>query len=151
MNIEYRDLIAGLLFIALGAFVALYASGHYTVGDPARMGPGFFPVVLGWALAALGAVVTLLALRRTTLVAAPPHIALRPLLAVPAAIGAFGLIVEPLGLVPATLALTAIVVFAERPLRWRRTLLLAACLAVISWLIFLVGLQMTLPAFKLPG
>lgn len=151
MKIEYRDLIAGLLFIALGTFVATYASSHYTVGGPARMGPGFFPVALGWVLALLGAVVTLLALRRTALVAAAPRIGLRPLLAVPASVLAFGLIVEPLGLVPATLALTAIVVFAEHPVRWRRTVLLALSLAVISWLIFIVGLQMSLPAFKLPG
>ncbi len=150
-HIEYRDLIAGAVMAALGTFVALYAANHYTIGEPARMGPGFFPVALGWILAALGAIIMLMAFRKTVHALQPPAFSLRGLIAIPLAILVFSLSIDRLGLVPATLALTFIAVFAERPFRLRRTLLLGASLALISWLIFTVALSMNLPAFNFPG
>jgi putative tricarboxylic transport membrane protein len=150
-QIEFRDLVAGTLLLALGMFVAHYAAAHYRIGDPGQMGPGFFPVALGWTLAALGLVIALFAFRKTVHALHPPPFALRPLIAVLAAVLVFSLLVERLGLVPATFALTLVAVFAERPFRWRRTLLLAASLALISWLIFTVALKMTLPAFTFLG
>ena len=59
-NIDWREFIAGALFSAVGIAVALYASSHYQVGSAARMGPGYFPTMLGWVLAALGVVIALL-------------------------------------------------------------------------------------------
>lgn len=150
-HIEYRDLVAGIILSAFGLSVALYAASHYQVGAPSRMGPGFFPVALGWTLTGLGGVIALMSLRKTVQVLHPPPFALRALIAVPAAILVFSLLVEPLGLVPAAVALTCVAVFAEKPVRLRRTLLLGASLALISWLIFTVGLGMTLPAFAFLG
>ena len=51
-HVDVRELIAGAVLMSFGLFVALYAAGHYPVGQAARMGPGFFPVALGWILAA---------------------------------------------------------------------------------------------------
>ncbi|MEZ5738507.1 MAG: tripartite tricarboxylate transporter TctB family protein [Burkholderiaceae bacterium] len=150
-HIDYRDLAAGVLLLALGLFVALYAGAHYRVGEAARMGPGFFPAALGWVLAALGLAIGLLAFRKSVQALQPPRFAWRPLLAILAAILAFGLVVERLGLVPAAVALTGVAVFAEKPLRWRRTFWLAVGLSLLCWLIFSVALQMSLPAFRLPG
>ena len=146
-HIEHRDLVAGLLLLAFGLFVAVYASSNYRIGEASRMGPGYFPMVLGWVLAGLGAVVVLLAFRKTLQVLHPPPFSLRPFLAVLASILVFSLLVERLGLVPATVALTAVAVFAERPMRLKRSLWLAAGLALIAWLIFTVALNMSLPAF----
>ena len=150
-HVDVRDLIGGTLMMVFGVFVALYAGHEYTVGQPARMGPGFFPVTLGWILTGLGVIIALLAFRRTVHVLQPPPFTLRGLLAVLAAIAAFGLLVTSAGLVPATIALTFIAAFAERKFRLRRTVLLAASLCVLAWLIFTVGLQMTLPAFAFLG
>jgi hypothetical protein len=150
-HIEIRDLIAGGVLAAFGVFVALYATHHYDIGTPSSMGPGFFPVALGWLLAGLGAVIALMSLRKTVQVLHPPPVSLRALLAIAAAILVFSLLVERLGLVPATVALTFVAVFAERPVRWRRTLLLAGGLSLLSWLVFTVGLGMTLPAFAFAG
>lgn len=150
-HIEYRDLVAGLLMAGLGLFVAAYAASHYRMGDAARMGPGYFPTVLGLVLAALGLLIVAFAFRKAVHVLSPPPFVWRPLLAVLAAILVFSALVERLGLVPATIGLTFVVVLAERPFQLRRTLLLAIGLALISWLIFAVGLQMTLPAFTFLG
>ncbi len=146
-QIEYRDLIAGVLLASLGLFVALYAASHYTVGQASRMGPGFFPVALGWVLVGLGIIIALLSFRKAVHVLQPPAFALRALIAVPTAILVFSLLVNRLGLVPATMALTFIAVAAEHPYHLRRTAILAICLSLIAWLIFTVGLSMTLPAF----
>jgi hypothetical protein len=111
------------------------------------MGAGFFPVTLGWLLVALGLIVLLLAFRNTVQVLTPPPFALRAIVAVPCAILVFSLVVDRFGLVPATFALTLVAVLAEKPFKLRRTLMLAASLSLISWLIFIVGLNMTLAAF----
>jgi hypothetical protein len=54
MRANPRDVVCGLLFVALGfAFVA-YAAAALAVGQAFAMGPGYFPIALGLVLAALG-------------------------------------------------------------------------------------------------
>ena len=50
-----KDFFAGLLFLVLGVAFALGAQ-TYNVGTGARMGPGYFPLMLGVVLALLGAI-----------------------------------------------------------------------------------------------
>ncbi|GAB4398778.1 MAG: tripartite tricarboxylate transporter TctB family protein [Rhodoferax sp.] len=133
--------------MAIGLFVVRYAGQHYTVGEMARMGPGFFPVVLGWVLTGLGGLMALLSMRGAVQGVQPPPWRPRVLMAVLAAVVVFALLVERLGLVPATLALTLVASVAQRPYRWRRAIGLGLVLALLAWLIFSVGLKMTLPAF----
>lgn len=149
--LDTRELIAGLSLMAVGLFVALYAWGHYQIGQPARMGPGFFPVVLGSVLALLGVIVALMAFRPTLHVLIPPPFAVRPLLAVLASVAVFSLLINRLGLIPATFALTLVAALAERPYKLRRTVLLSIALSAIAWLTFTLGLQMNLPAFAFQG
>jgi hypothetical protein len=44
-----KDFLAGLAAFGIGAAV-VWGGSDYTFGTPRRMGPGFFPVVLGSAL-----------------------------------------------------------------------------------------------------
>ena len=148
-RIDTRDLIAGLTLAALGAFVAWYASDHYAIGRVSRMGPGFAPVALGCVLAGLGTIIALLALRKAIPTADQLPFEWRPLLAVLTAVLVFSGLVERLGLVPATVALVMLAALAEKPYKPKRTLLLGLCVSALAWLIFSVGLQMTLPAFNL--
>ncbi len=150
-HLDLRDFIAGAALVAVGLFVALYASSHYRVGAPARMGPGFFPTMLGYLLAGLGAIVVLFSFRKTIHALTPPPFELRPFLAVLIAVAAFSVLIERIGLVPTTIVMTVIAAFANSQFRLGRALLLGVCLAVLSWLIFSIGLQMTLPAFALPN
>ena len=146
-HIDTRDFIAGTALVMVGLFVALYASSHYQVGEPARMGPGFFPTALGYVLAGLGALVVLFSFRRTVHAFDPPPFALRPFVSVLLAVGAFSAFIERLGLVPTALIVVVVAAFANSNFRVGRALLLGVVLAALSWLIFTVGLQMTLPAF----
>ena len=150
-RVDNRDFISGLLITVIGLFVAIHAMSNLEIGTMARMGPGYFPMALGWLLAGLGVVIFLFSLRSAIASAAPPKVAVRPLIAVFAALLVFSFLIEPFGLVPATLGLTAVAVFAERRPPLRRSVLLAIGLSIVAWLVFSVGLQMTLPAFSLPG
>ena len=51
-----RDIGAGLLFVAIGA-AGLYFGRDLTYGSSARMGPGFFPIILSWLIIGLGVIV----------------------------------------------------------------------------------------------
>jgi len=51
-----KDFLSGIMFICVGAAFAIGAT-NYTIGSGARMGPGYFPLVLGILLAIGGAVV----------------------------------------------------------------------------------------------
>ena len=62
MNIKsQKDFFSGLMFMGVGVAFAWGAAG-YTVGNGARMGPGYFPLVLGVLLAVLGGIITFKAL-----------------------------------------------------------------------------------------
>ena len=50
-----KDFFAGLMFSVVGVGFAVGAS-TYSIGEGARMGPGYFPLMLGIVLAFLGAV-----------------------------------------------------------------------------------------------
>jgi hypothetical protein len=55
MNIKsQKDFFSGLMFLVVGALFAFGAT-KYNVGNAARMGPGYFPLLLGILLAVLGA------------------------------------------------------------------------------------------------
>ena len=57
-----KDFWSGVLFIAIGVFAIVYGM-KYTLGSAARMGPGYFPRILGILLIGLGAILALRALR----------------------------------------------------------------------------------------
>lgn len=52
-----KDFWAGLMFIGFGLFFMIWAFTHYQMGTAVRMGPAYFPTVLGGLLALLGAMV----------------------------------------------------------------------------------------------
>ena len=51
-----KDFFSGLLFVCVGVAFA-WGATTYNVGQGARMGPGYFPLMLGVVLALIGAVV----------------------------------------------------------------------------------------------
>ena len=57
-----KDFFAGMLFVAFG-IAAIVIGSSYTLGTAARMGPGYFPRILGILLIVLGSALALRALR----------------------------------------------------------------------------------------
>ena len=140
---DTRDILAGVLLALVGLFFALYGR-QYTFGEAARMGPGYFPVVLGWILAGLGLLITLPALRR-------PGDAIvvrwKSLGLVVAAVLFFAFALPRLGLVIAVSGAVVLSSLADNELRWPTRLVLAAVTPAIMAGIFVMGLGMTLPLF----
>jgi len=136
-------LIGGGLAILAGLAVVWVGAG-YEVGTARRMGPGWFPVALGWLMAGLGLLLAAASLRRPE-PAEPSD--LRALLAVGAGIAAFAALLERAGLVPAALALVLIAGMGGTRLSLPRQLLLAAGLTGMSLLVFRLGLGLPLKPF----
>jgi hypothetical protein len=143
---DYTDIVGGGLLVGVGLFVALY-SHEYSLGTLTRMGPAYFPRVLGYALAGLGVLIILPALvRRGERHPLQP----RAFFAVLAAVLAFALTLRAFGMVPATVLLVAIAALAQHEVRLVPTLLLAAALATIAVAVFGWGLGVVVPAFDWP-
>ena len=52
-----KDFWSGLMFIGSGLFFMIWGMIHYQMGTAVRMGPAYFPTVLGGLLAVLGAII----------------------------------------------------------------------------------------------
>jgi hypothetical protein len=121
-----QDLLAGLLFLAFGA-AALWFGQSYAFGAATRMGPGFLPNVLGWLLVGLGAFI---AVRALVVGGVPiPRIHLRPQIMIIAALLAFALLVERLGLMAAAAAVVVLGSLASREARPLEIIVIAALTA----------------------
>ena len=137
------DFWTGLGFGGFGLFVALYAATHYKIGTTLRMGPGYFPAVVGGLVALLGLALVAGSLR----LAGPrlPRVEWRPALLILAAGVAFGYLLKPLGLVLATVVLVIASAFGGHEFRWKEAIALAIALAVLSVAIFVYGLGLPFP------
>jgi Tripartite tricarboxylate transporter TctB family len=143
-----RDVLAGLLFIAIGVATAIGAS-DYPLGTIRNIGPGYYPILIGIALALLGAAITVQGVKSApdpAPAADDGSFALRPLIFVIAAVVTFGLLVRPFGLAAAIVALVVISSFAGRDISVLRIVLLCIGMVAASWLVFiyLLGLNMSL-------
>lgn len=144
---DYRDLTGGLLLLVGGLAFAWYAAGHYELGTLRRMGPGMFPMALGFILAAFGLVLMVPALLRP---GAMPETRLWSPLFVLAGVAGFAILIRPFGLIPAILAVTIISSLAELRIYPKSLVLLCLALCGIAYLVFRVGLGLPLPMFRWP-
>lgn len=147
-----RDFFAGLLYIVIGGGFAIGAT-NYTVGTAARMGPGYFPLMVGLLLAFLGAIV----LFRSLVIATPDgdpigKWAWRPLVYIILANFLFGILlggipslgIPAMGVIIAILVLTLVSARAGPEFRLKEVIILAIILAVGSWAVFVWGLNLQL-------
>lgn len=140
---DTRDILAGVLLALVGLFFALYAR-EYAFGEAARMGPAYFPTVLGWVLASLGLCIALPALRRP---GERITVQWKNLALVLASVLFFAFALNRAGLVIAVGGAVLLSSGADRELRWRARLLMGAVAPVLMVLVFVLGLGMNLPLF----
>ena len=137
-----KDFWSGLMFLAFAA-VTLVAANGYSMGRGGRMGPGYFPTVLGAVLAVLG----LILLIRSFAIdgEAMERIQLRPLIVLTICVILFGLMIQPLGLVIALTVTTFVAALAGRDIRLKEAALLSVGLTLMAVLIFVLALRLPLP------
>jgi Tripartite tricarboxylate transporter TctB family len=136
-----KDFWSGVMFCGF-AVVAILAARGYSLGAAGKMGAGYFPLLLGGLLAALGGI---LIGRSLVLSGEPvPRFHVVPLAVIAAAICLFGVMIEPLGLVLSLAVLTLMSAFAGAQFRLFETVALAAALIVFSVGVFVYALGLPL-------
>ena len=150
-----KDFFAGLMFISIGMAFAIGAYS-YGMGDGGRMGPGYFPRLLGILLAILGSVVLFKSLTVATADGEKVgSVAWKPLLCIIGANLIFGVCIgglpsiklPALGLMVGIYALTFIASIAAEQYKVKEVFLLATFLAILSYMAFIVLLKLQFPVW----
>jgi len=150
-----KDFFSGLMFSGVGAAFAIGAT-NYTVGNGARMGPGYFPLLLGVLLSVLGMAIMFKAL--TVQTANGDKIgawAWKPLGFIIAANLLFGVLlgglpsikVPAMGMVAGIYGLTIVASLAGDRFKLKEVLILATILSIGSYMAFIVLLKLQFPVW----
>lgn len=141
-----KDFLAGLLFILLGGLIVVVAR-DYPMGAATRMGPGYFPTVLGAILCLFGAYLTLRGIRTGARIKG--EWAWKPLALISLSIVLFGFLLERAGMIPALVAMFFVAAAAGHEFRLKEVLLLTVLMSAFTAVVFLYGLKLPYPLF--PG
>jgi hypothetical protein len=139
-----QDLGAGAVFVLIGVAGLIFGQ-ELRIGTAARMGPGYFPMLLSLLIIAIGLVVAL----RGLAFDGPPlekfHI--RPIFFVLVAIVASGYLMTTVGLALTAIIVTFIAAYARPEVNVRETLLLGIGMALFTVIVFVYALGQPLPAW----
>jgi putative tricarboxylic transport membrane protein len=137
-----RDFWTGVIYVAVGA-AAVVIARDYGLGTAFRMGPAYFPTVLGGVLVLIG----ILSLGRAALRSGEPlpPARIKGVLAVTIATLGFGALLRGAGLVVALPVLVVVSAAASARFRWGPGLALAAGLTLFCAAVFLKGLGVPIP------
>lgn len=143
------------MFCVVGLAFAIGAR-NYSMGDGARMGPGYFPFLLGTILVILGAVVLFQSLKKGP--SGGDKIgkwAWKPMCFIIGANLLFGILLgglpsiglPPMGLIAAIFGLTIVASKAGENFKWSEVLILSAVLAAGSYAAFVMLLKLQFPVW----
>jgi hypothetical protein len=150
-----KDFFSGLMFGVVGIAFA-WGATNYTVGSAARMGPGYFPLLLGVILVIFGSIIMFYSLVvETTDGDKISGFVWRPIVYILGSNVAFGILLgglpklglPPMGLIAAIYALTLIASKAGTEFKLKDILILATGLSVLSYLAFIKLLNLQMPVW----
>lgn len=137
-----QDFWAGLMFMVLGS-AFMWLARNYAYGSAAKMGPGYFPTMLGGILVALGLITFVRGLVFNG--EAVGRFSWKPVLLILGGLILFGISLQRLGLVVAIFALIIISALGGHEFKLKEVLILAVSLTIGSVAIFIYGLQLQFP------
>jgi hypothetical protein len=150
--LKNKDLLAGIMFIAIGVifFVGAY---NYQMGTAARMGPGYFPRILGAVMTGLGILIAVVGLKNQAKWAATNGIGWTwlPVIMVTAAVILFGLSLPYLGIVASIIILIAIAGSAAHDKNYRELAMIAVIMCLFCAAVFIWGLKLQMKLFPWSG
>jgi hypothetical protein len=141
---DNQDFWAGVMLLAVGVTAVTIARG-YPFGTALRMGPGYFPTVLGSILILFGLWFVVRAFRSTETI--EPGWSLRALVIIPLSFVLFGLMMTYAGFVPALAVLIFGASLASTEFNLIEVLLLTAGLTFGCVVVFIWGLGLPYPLF----
>jgi hypothetical protein len=141
---NYQDFYAGVFF-ALSGIATVLVAMSYRVGTSARMGPGYFPVVLGGLLVLLGIIIAIKGVARAKEEVPMPPLSIRPVCIVLGAVVLFGFLLFKLGFIVSTLLLIGVSSMAYYQPRRKEIIISAVLLTAFCVAVFSYGLKLQIP------
>ncbi len=148
MKVELRsnkDVWAGIMLIATGA-ASIFIARDYPFGTTMRMGPGYFPSLLGGILILFGSYVMVVGLLSGEKIEG--HCSLRALIVLPLSVVSFGVLTTHAGFMPALAVLIFGSASAGKGFNFVEVLLLTVILTGLSVAVFIWGLGLPYPSIK---
>ncbi len=140
-----KDFWSGVLFIAFGLFFAIGAQ-DYTFGTAQRMGPAYFPTVLGGLLALIGlgiAIKGLFSRIRDDV----DKFHWRPLVLVLGSVLLFAVLLRPLGLALSLVVFIFVGALGGPDYKTKEVIVVAAVMIALVLAVFIWGLSLTVPVW----
>lgn len=144
-----KDFWAGVMFILFGGLFAGVGT-QYTFGTAARMGPGYFPTVLGVLLMLLGLIVAVSGLSSKNTEEKVAKFGWDVLFLILGSVVLFGVLLNPVGLIGSLITLIMVSSYASHEHSWKAAIgntvvLIGLCLFVF---VYALSLQFQLwPVF----
>jgi hypothetical protein len=140
--LENKDVWAGLFLIAVG-ITAIVMARDYAFGTALRMGPGYFPTVLGGLLILFGLYTFVTGLRESESIEG--SWSLRALIVLPLALVLFGVLIDRAGFIPAMLVLIFGSALAGTQFRPIEMIVFSVALTALCALVFVWALGLPYP------
>jgi len=137
-----KDFWSGAMLMAIGIAAIVIARG-YPMGTTLRMGPAYFPTMLGGLLVLGGVYLVFKGFRSTDFI--EPGWSLRGLIGIPVAMVVFGFLMDRAGFIPALVVLILGSAAAGREFHWVEMLLFTAGLTILCIAVFIWGLGLPYP------
>lgn len=140
-----KRFLSGIMFIGIGA-VSIWMARDYPMGSALRMGPGYFPIVLGGIVIGFGVWEIIIGVLKPDPVQG--NWSLRALAVLPLSAVVFGVLMETAGFIPALISLVIVSAFAGREFKIIEVVILAVGLTVACTGLFIYGLGLPYPLFQ---
>jgi hypothetical protein len=137
-----KDFWTGVLYLIF-ALIVVVVGQDYSMGTALRMGPGYFPTILGILLGIVGAAAIIRSFIKTGDKITP--FAWGEIVLVLASVVLFGVLARRAGLVPAIVLMVLMSAYASAKFKWVPAIVLAVGMTVFSILVFTKGLGVPLP------
>lgn len=143
-NISWNNCVGGALLLALGLFFVIGAL-DLEIGTARRMGPGYFPLVVGSVVSILAILVIANSVFEANVAV---KLEIRSFAAVAAGVAAFAFLTPILGILPAVFVSVLSSSLADSRLSFKLKGVLALGVSIAIWIIFIVGLQLPFMPFR---
>jgi hypothetical protein len=141
---NHRDFWSGVLFIATG-LLFMVLSRQYNLGTAAKMGPGYFPTILGGLMAALGVLIMLPAFSSRGPEVRVDKMDFKSIVLILVAVAVYAATLPKLGFIVSLFLLIMISSWASHEFKLTTSLMSSVVLLVFSWLVFVKGLELQFP------
>jgi hypothetical protein len=137
-----KDFWAGIFLVTVGA-AAVFIARTYTFGTSLRMGPGYFPTVLGGLLTLMGLYLAASGLRSSEAIGG--NWSLRALIVLPLSLVLFGYLIDRAGFVPAMIVLVFGSAMASTEFKFVEVLLFSIFMTALCAAVFVYALGLPYP------